>query len=208
MAVYRGPLCRLCRRETVKLYLKAEKCYTSKCPVERRKFPPGMHGQRQRKLAEYGIQLREKQKLKRMYRLLEKQFRRYFAEAIRRKGVTGETLLQLLETRLDNVVFRMGFAANRRQARQLVNHGHFQVNGRRVNIPSYQVRIGDSVAVAERSRDAGAIADAVRNTAGRHTPGWLTVEAEQMKGNVVAVPTRDQIDTQVEESLIVEFYSR
>jgi small subunit ribosomal protein S4 len=208
MAVYNGPLCRLCRREGVKLYLKAERCYTSKCSVERRKYPPGQHGQRQRKLAEYGIQLREKQKLKRMYRLLEKQFRRYFDEAVRRKGVTGEVLLQLLETRLDNVVFRMGFAGNRRQARQLVNHGHFTVNGRRVNIPSYQVRPGDTVAVAQRSHDAGAIADAVRNTAGRRTPGWLTVEAEQMRGSVVTVPTRDQIDTQVEESLIVEFYSR
>src|SRR5438128_1851644 len=147
MAVYNGPVCRLCRRDGMKLFLKGERCYTSKCAIERRKYPPGQHGQRQRKLEEYGRQLREKQKLKRIYRVLDRQFRNYFDEAVRRKGGTGETLLQLLETRLDNVVYRLGFGLSRRQARQLVNHGHFAVNGRKVNIPSYQLRPSDTVEV-------------------------------------------------------------
>src|SRR5438270_7586750 len=170
MAVYSGPVCRLCRRDGVKLFLKGERCYTSKCAIERRKYPPGQHGQRQRKLADYGIQLREKQKLKRIYRVLERQFRSYFREAVRRKGVTGELLLQLLETRLDNTVYRLGFGLSRRQARQLVNHAHFQVNGKKVNIPSYQVRPGDAIAVAEKSRSAGAITEAIAATGGRRTP--------------------------------------
>ncbi len=208
MAVYSGPLCRLCRRDMVKLFLKGERCYTSKCAIERRKYPPGQHGQRQRKLAEYGVQLREKQKVKRIYRVLERQFRTYFKEAVRRKGVTGEILLQLLETRLDNAVFRMGFGMSRRQARQLVNHAHFTVNGRKVNIPSYQVRPGDVIAVAEGSKKAGAIVDALATTGGRRVPEWLTLDIGAMMGKVVAVPTRDQIDTQVNEALIVEFYSR
>src|SRR5205807_9605911 len=156
MAVYSGPVCRLCRRDGVKLFLKGERCYTSKCAIERRKYPPGQHGQRQRKLEEYGRQLREKQKLKRIYRTLERQFRNYFDEAVRRKGVTGETLLQLLELRLDNVVFRLGFGLSRRQARQLVNHGHFRVNGRKVNIPSYQLRPGDTIEIDKGSREAAA----------------------------------------------------
>src|SRR5713226_2395451 len=155
MAVYSGPVCRLCRRDGMKLFLKGERCYTSKCAIERRKYAPGQHGQKQRKLEEYGIQLREKQKLKRIYRLMERQFRNYFDEAVRRRGVTGETLLQLLESRLDNAVYRLGYGLSRRQARQLVNHGHFVVNGKPVDIPSYQLRVGDSVAVAPRSREAG-----------------------------------------------------
>ena len=208
MAVYNGPVCRLCRRDGVKLFLKGERCYTSKCSIERRKYAPGQHGQRNRKLAEYGVQLREKQKLKRIYRVLERQFRSYFKEAVRRKGVTGEILLQLLETRLDNVVYRLGFGLSRRQARQLVNHAHFQVNGRKVNIPSYQVRPGDVISVREKSRGAGAITEALAATGGRRVPEWLTLDANAMSGQVLAVPTRDQIDTQVSEALIVEFYSR
>src|SRR4029079_183113 len=157
MAVYSGPVGRLCRRDGVKLFLKGERCYTSKCAIERRKYPPGQHGQRQRKLEEYGRQLREKQKLKRIYRLLERQFRNYFDEAVRRKGVTGDTLLQLLETRLDNVVYRLGFGLSRGRARQLVNDGHFLVNGKRVNIPSYLVKPSDTVTAAPSGRQAGAI---------------------------------------------------
>jgi small subunit ribosomal protein S4 len=207
MAVYNGPVCRLCRRDGVKLFLKGERCYTSKCAIERRKYPPGQHGQKQRKLAEFGQQLREKQKLKRIYRLLETQFRNYFKEATRRKGVTGETLLQILESRLDNVVYRLGYAFSRRQARQFVNHGHFRVNGRRVNIPSYLTKPGDVITVVEGSR-TGAIEEAARNAGGRRTPTWLSVDLANYSGQIVSVPTRDQIDTQVEEALVVEFYSR
>jgi len=208
MAVYNGPVCRLCRRDGVKLFLKGERCYTSKCAIERRKFPPGQHGQRQRKLANYGVQLREKQKLKRVYRVLERQFRGYFKEAVRRKGVTGETLLQLLETRLDNAVFRLGFAMSRRQARQLVNHGHFLVNGKKVNIPSYQLRPGDQITVRERSKEAGAIKESIAATGGRRVPEWLGLDLGAFTGRVEKFPVREQIDTQVNEALIVEFYSR
>lgn len=208
MAVYNGPVCRLCRRDGVKLFLKGERCYTSKCAIERRKYPPGQHGQRIRKLGNYGVQLREKQKLKRIYRVLETPFRNYFKEAVRRKGVTGELLLQLLETRLDNVVFRMGMGLSRRQARQLVNHAHFNVNGKKVNIPSYQVRPGDVIAVRETSKTCGAITEALAQTGGRRVPEWLTLDTGSMSGTVSARPTREQIDTQVNEALIVEFYSR
>lgn len=208
MAVYSGPVCRLCRRDGMKLFLKGERCYTGKCAIERRKGTPGQHGQRQRKLAEYGIQLREKQKLKRIYRVLERQFRAYFKEAIRRKGVTGEVLLQQLELRLDNVVFRLGMGLSRRQARQLVNHAHFLVNGKKVNIPSYQVRPGDVISVAEGSKQAGAIVEALASSGGRRAPEWLVLDQAAMSGRVAAVPTREQIDTQVNEALIVEFYSR
>src|SRR6184192_3433564 len=201
MAVYSGPVCRLCRRDGMKLFLKGERCYTSKCAIERRKYAPGQHGPRQRKLEEFGIQLREKQKLKRIYRLMERQFRNYFDEAVRRKGVTGETLLQMLEMRLDNVVYRLGFGLSRRQARQLVNHGHFSVNGRRVNIPSYQLRPGDGVEVVQGSKEAGAIVEAARATAGRRTPAWLSVDPVAMTGRLISVPTREQIDTQVNEAL-------
>jgi small subunit ribosomal protein S4 len=207
MAVYSGPVCRLCRRDGVKLFLKGERCYTSKCAIERRKYAPGQHGQKQRKLEEFGIQLREKQKLKRIYRLMERQFRNYFDEAVRRKGVTGEILLQILESRLDNVVYRLGFGLSRRQARQLVNHRHFLVNGKRVNIPSFLLKPGDTVTVAPTSREAGAIQEAVRTSGGRRTPAWLGVYPEELRGQVLSIPSRDQIDTQVEEQLIVEYYS-
>jgi small subunit ribosomal protein S4 len=207
MAVYSGPVCRLCRRDGMKLFLKGERCYTSKCAIERRKYAPGQHGQKQRKLEEYGIQLREKQKLKRIYRLMERQFRNYFDESVRRKGVTGETLLQLLESRLDNVVYRLWFGLSRRQARQLVNHGHFLVNGKPVNIPSYLVKPGDTVTAAPSGRKAGALQEALRTTGGRRTPAWLSVYPEEIRGQVLSVPSRDQIDTQVEEQLIVEYYS-
>lgn len=209
MAVYSGPVCRLCRRDGVKLFLKGERCYTSKCAIERRKgSAPGQHGARPRKLAEYGVQLREKQKLKRIYRVLERPFRNYFKEAVRRKGVTGELLIQQLELRMDNVAYRLGFGLSRRQARQLVNHGHFLVNGRKVNVPSYQMRPGDTVAVVESSRQAGAIVQALQSTGGRRVPEWLTLDLAAMSGRVVSVPTREQVDTQVNEALIVEFYSR
>jgi small subunit ribosomal protein S4 len=208
MAVYSGPVCRLCRRDGVKLFLKGERCYTSKCAIERRKYPPGQHGQRQRKLADYGIQLREKQKLKRIYRVLERQFRSYFKEAVRRKGVTGEILLQLLELRLDNAVYRLGLGLSRRQARQLVNHAHFLVNGKKVNIPSYQLRPGDTISVRESSKKAGAIVEALASTGGRRVPEWLSLDVNAMSAQVRAVPNREQIDTQINEALIVEFYSR
>ncbi|MBM3457565.1 MAG: 30S ribosomal protein S4 [Armatimonadetes bacterium] len=209
MAVYSGPVCRLCRRDGVKLFLKGERCYTSKCAIEKRKgSAPGQHGARPRKLAEYGVQLREKQKLKRIYRVLERPFRNYFKEAVRRKGVTGELLLQQLELRLDNVVYRLGFGLSRRQARQLVNHEHFRVNGRKVNVPSYQLRPGDVVTVADGSRQVGALVEAIQSTGGRRCPEWLSLDLGAMSGKVLAAPTREQIDTQVNEALIVEFYSR
>ncbi len=208
MAVYRGPKCRLCRREGVKLFLKGEKCYSVKCPLERRKYPPGQHGQVQRKLQDYGLQLREKQKIKRIYFVLERQFRNYFREAERLPGLTGENLLRLLETRLDNVVYRLGFAPNRRMARQLVNHGHFLVNGRKVNIPSYRVRPGDVIEVRERSRNIAPMRSLPQNLAHRRVPEWLEMDMENLRGRVLSLPTRDQIDTDVQEQLVVEFYSR
>jgi small subunit ribosomal protein S4 len=204
--VQHGPRCRMCRRETMKLYLKGDKCFSVKCPVEKRKYPPGQHGQRPRKLGEYGIQLREKQKIKRIYRIAERQFQNYYAEAVRRKGVTGSILLTLLESRLDNVVYRMGFASSRSQARQIVNHGLFTVNGRRVNIPSYSVRPGDVITVRQRSRTVPTILEAMANT--RRRPDWVQVDVEQLTGRVLSLPERTQIDTQVEEQLVVEFYSR
>ncbi len=209
MAVYSGPVCRLCRRDAMKLFLKGERCHSNKCAIERRKSAPGQHGQRQRKLADYGRQLREKQKLKRIYRVLERQFRTYFKEAVRRKGVTGTILMQLLETRLDNVAFRLGYGLSRRQARQLVNHGHFQVNGKKVNIPSYRLRVGDVVSVAESSRTAGAIVEASETSARRHVVDWISADRANWSGTVAAIPTRDQMqDIPVDEALIVEFYSR
>lgn len=204
--VQHTPRCRQCRRETVKLYLKGDKCFSVKCPVEKRKYPPGQHGQRPRKLGEYGIQLREKQKIKRIYRVSETQFRNYYDESVRRRGVTGEVLLELLEGRLDNVVYRMGFAESRNQARQLVNHAHFTVNGRKVNIPSYGVRAGDVIAVRPKSKTIPTILTAVANA--RRRPEWVEVDAGNLSGKVTALPTRQQIDTQVEEQLVVEFYSR
>lgn len=210
MARYRGAVCRLCRREGVRLYLKGDRCFSAKCAIEKRAYPPGEQAQRRmrRRISDYGIQLREKQKLRRIYGLLERQFRLYFGQATRRTGVTGEALLQLLERRLDNVTYRLGFAASRPQARELVNHGHFTVNDRPVNIPSYQVRPGDSISVVESSRSCPPIVAAVAGAGGRRLPPWLQIEGDAMRGTVLSIPTRDEIDTQIQEELVVEYYSR
>ena len=206
MARYTGAVCRLCRREGTKLFLKGERCYTPKCAVDRRGYPPGQHGQGRKRVSEYALHLREKQKARRTYGLLERQFRRYYDLAARRRGITGENLLQLLETRLDNVVYRLGFASSRPEARQLVLHGHFSVNGRKVNIPSYQVRPGDVVAVREGSRNLDKFKANLE--VGRTPPAWMTLDVDKMQGEILALPTRDQIDVPVQEHLIVEFYTR
>ena len=209
MARYVGPVCRLCRREGMKLFLKGERCYTEKCAIEKRNVPPGQHGKtRKAKLAGYGLQLREKQKVKRIYGVLENQFRRYFETADRQRGITGETLLQLLERRLDNVVYRLGFATSRPQARQLVRHGHFQVNGKKVDIPSYSVRQGDVVSVKAGSVKNAAISHAMEEVKGRGIPAWLEFDAERTAGRVTSLPTREQIALPVQEQLIVELYSK
>jgi small subunit ribosomal protein S4 len=207
MARYTGPSCRQCRREGQKLFLKGERCYSSKCALEKRAYAPGQHGQgRKGKQSNYGLQLREKQKAKRFYGLLETQFRNYFDKASKIKGVTGETLLALLETRLDNVVFRMGFASSRKEARQLVNHNHFMVNGKKVNIPSFQVQPGDVIKVKEKSTSSPKFKE-IRDMA-ISTPPWITVDTEKLEGKVIAIPRRDEIDTPVAEHLIVELYSK
>jgi small subunit ribosomal protein S4 len=208
MARYTEPLCKLCRREREKLFLKADRCFTEKCSVERRKYPPGQHGQRRGKLSDYGVQLREKQKVRHSYSVLEKQFRRYFSIAERRKGVTGEVLLQMLERRLDNMVFRMGFAANRRQGRQLVTHGFFMVNGRAVSIPSYIVRAGDVIEVKEKGRKLPAIEENISKAQHRGMPSWLEVEAEKFRGRVASIPTREEIPLPAQEQMIIELYSK
>jgi len=209
MARYIGPVCRLCRREGMKLFLKGERCYTEKCAIEKRNLPPGQHGRaRRQKVVGYGIQLREKQKVKRTYGVLENQFRRYFEAADRQKGITGELLLQSLERRLDNVVYRLGFATSRPQARQLVRHGHFTVNGRKVDIPSYPVRIGDAVAVRQSSRENPTIQHAMEEVRGRGIPEWLLLDTDKQAGTVSSMPTREQINLPVQEQLIVELYSK
>ncbi|MCW3491110.1 30S ribosomal protein S4 [Dethiobacter alkaliphilus] len=209
MARYTGSVCRQCRREGLKLYLKGERCYTEKCAVDRRAYAPGQHGQRRRgKVSEYGLQLREKQKARRTYGVLESQFHKYFKEADRRKGITGENLLQILESRLDNVVYRMGFALSRPEARQLVKHGHFTVNGRKVDIPSYQVRPDDVVAVRESSRDKGRFKDLAELMRTQGTMEWVNVDRENLAGKVLRLPTREEIDIPIAEHLIVELYSR
>ncbi|MEW6054505.1 MAG: 30S ribosomal protein S4 [Nitrospirota bacterium] len=208
MARYIGALCRICRREGEKLFLKGDRCHTEKCAVERRKYPPGQHGQGFRKLSDYGIQLREKQKVRKIYGLLEKQFRKYFYEAERKKGVTGEVLLQLVESRLDTMVFRMGFAPNRRRARQIVRHGHIVVNGREVNLPSYAVKPGDMVQVKETSREMPEIADSIAKSEHRGLPGWVEVDGTNFTGKVAHIPSRDEIQLPVQEQLIVELYSK
>jgi len=208
MARYTGPVCRLCRRERMKLFLKGTRCMGPKCAIERRPYPPGQHGRGRIKESEYLVQLREKQKARRIYGVLEKQFRRYYEEATRAKGVTGTRLLQLLELRLDNVVYRGGLAMSRDQARQFVTHGHFQVNGRKVDIPSYRVKAGDVVAVRERSRSVGRIVEAAAFAAGRHIPDWLILEAGELKISVVSEPARELIDVPVQEQMIVELYSK
>ena len=209
MARYIGPVCRLCRREGMKLFLKGERCYTEKCAIEKRNVPPGQHGRsRKAKIVGYGIQLREKQKVKRTYGVLENQFRRYFEAADRQKGITGELLLQMLERRLDNVVYRLGFATSRAQARQLVRHGHFNVNGRKVDIPSYSVRQGDVVAVRSASGENVSIQHAMEEVKGRGIPEWLMFDSTALSGRVSQLPTREQINLPVQEQLIVELYSK
>ena len=208
MARYIGPVCRQCRREGMKLFLKGDRCYTEKCAIEKRNTPPGQHGRaRKQKMAGYGIQLREKQKVKRIYGVLEDQFRRYFESADRIKGITGETLLQLLERRLDNAVYRLGFATSRAQGRQLVRHGHFLVNGRKVDIPSYSLKQGDVVSIRPGSQKNQSILHAIEEVKGRGVPAWLSLDAE-MGGRVVSMPTREQINLPVQEQLIVELYSK
>ena len=208
MARYTGAVCRQCRREGLKLFLKGERCYTDKCAIERRNYPPGEHGQARPKFSEYSIQLREKQKLRRIYGVLEGQFRRYFQMADRTRGVTGETLLQLLERRLDNIVYRLGFATSRSEARQLVRHGHFRVNDRKVDIPSYLVRPGDSVSVRERSRKIVRIQEALELVQRRGVPEWLEVQPEAFTGRVKAFPLRADLTMPINEKLVVELYSK
>jgi small subunit ribosomal protein S4 len=206
MARVTDPKCRQCRREGVKLFLKGERCLTEKCAVERRSYPPGQHGRGRIKQSEYLLQLREKQKARRYYGVLEKQFRNYYKKASRRQGITGEELLRLLDMRLDNVVYRLGFAASRAQARQLVRHGHFHVNGRRVNIPSYQVRADDIVSLRPGAAGEGAVRSATDLTAS--VANWLQADHDNLTGKVLRMPDRDEIDTPVQEQLIVELYSK
>lgn len=208
MARYTAAVCRLCRREGVKLYLKGEKCYSDKCPVAKRNVPPGQHGLSRRKMSEYGLQLREKQKARRTYGVLERQFRRYFQTAARKKGITGLLLLQLLERRLDNVVYRMGFAVSRAEARQMVRHGHFAVGGHKVDIPSYLVKDNDVIEVREGSRSNKRLKELLEGGPVRNVPEWLSVDHEAMKGTVLRLPTREEIDAPVQEQLIVELYSK
>jgi small subunit ribosomal protein S4 len=209
MARYTGPSCRLCRREGMKLFLKGTKCTSPKCPIEKRAFPPGMHGQIRVKLSDYGIQLREKQKVKRMYGVLERQFARYFGIAQKAKGVTGQMLLEMLERRLDNVLYRMGFATSRAEGRELVRHRAVTVNGRRVDIPSYPVKIGDVIQVAQnRNGQSARIKDNLERTKDRPGASWIQVDAQQLRGTVVRLPAKDDIGLPIQEQLIVELYSK
>ena len=209
MARYTDPVCRLCRREGIKLFLKGPKCFSDKCPLEKRNFAPGQHGKdRKAKIVGYGLQLREKQKTKRMYFAQESQFRNYFEKAARAPGVTGELLLQQLERRLDTVVHRIGFGISRRQARQLVRHGHVHVNGRKVNIPSYQVNVGDEITIRESSRKLAILEQAKEFASHQNAPGWLEIDRENFKGRVLSLPKREEIQLPVNEQLIVELYSK
>ncbi len=209
MARYRGSVCRICRRENMKLFLKGDRCYSDKCAFDRRGYAPGQHGQRRRgKPSDYGIQLREKQKVKNTYGLSEKQFRLFFNKADRQKGITGTNLLVLLERRLDNVVYRLGFANSRTQGRHFVRHNHFLVNGERVNIPSFLVKIGDTVEVAEKSRKVQAIVDSLDAVVRRGMPQWITVEKENFKGEIKSFPVREDLTLPMQEQLIVELYSK
>lgn len=206
MARYTGPSCRLCRREGQKMFLKGERCYSSKCAIDKRNYAPGQHGQSRKKITEYGLQLREKQKAKRFYGILETQFRNYFDKAAKRNGITGENLLIMLESRLDNVVYRMGFAASRKEARQLVRHGHFTVNGKKVDIPSLEVKAGDVIKVKEKSTSSPKFKE-IREMS-ISTPSWITVDNDKLEGKVVVLPRREDIDTPIAEHLIVELYSK
>ena len=208
MARYTDSVCRLCRREGLKLFLKGERCYTDKCAIERRNYPPGEHGQGRSKFSEYAIQLREKQKVKRMYGLLEKQFRRYFHMAETARGITGEMLLLFLERRLDNMIYRMGFATSRSEARQLVRHGHFLVDGRKVDVPSYLLRPGQAVVVREKSRSITRIVEALEQAERRGVPDWLEVQRDAFTARVKALPTRADLTMPINEKLVVELYSK
>lgn len=207
MARYTGPVCRLCRREGQKLYLKGDKCYTDKCPVTRRNYAPGQHGQNRKKLTGYGVQLREKQKVRRYYGISESQMRKYFEMAEKTAGITGENLLRILESRLDNVVYRLGLAASRAEARQLVTHGHFKVNGKKVDIPSYLTSVGDTIEVKETSKSSPRFKELQEGFQGNVVP-WLQVDIENMSGKVVSMPSREDIDLPIQEHLIVELYSK
>ena len=208
MARYRESVCRLCRREGLKLFFKGDRCYSDKCAIERRGYAPGEHGQMRRKYSDYGVQLREKQKLKRLYGLLECQFRGYFEKAERQKGITGTNLLIFLERRLDNMVYRMGFASSRSEARQLVRHNHFAVNGRPVNVPSYLVKAGDVLEVRDGSRKVEKIVESMETVARRGVPQWLELDKDNFKGTVKALPTREELTMPVQEQLVVELYSK
>ena len=208
MARYIESACRLCRRENMKLYLKGDRCYSDKCAFERRGYPPGQHGQGRAKFSSYGVQLREKQKVKRMYGLLEKQFRNFFAKAERKKGITGTNLLIFLERRLDNMIYRLGFANSRNEARQLVLHGHFSVNGHKVNIPSYLVDVGDVIELREKSRKVAKIGESLEAVARRSVPAWLELDKENYRGRIVALPSREDLTMPIREQLIVELYSK
>ena len=209
MARYTGSVCRICRRENMKLFLKGDRCYSDKCAFDRRSYAPGEHGQRRRgKTSDYGIQLREKQKVKRMYGLSEKQFHLFFEKADRQKGITGSNLLIFLESRLDNVVYRLGFVNSRNQGRHFVRHNHFLVNGKKVNIPSYLIKVGDEISLKESSRKIQAISDSLEAVVRRGVPQWLELEKDQMKGVVKAAPVREDLTTPMQEQLIVELYSK
>lgn len=208
MARYIDASCKLCRREGEKLFLKGERCYTNKCSVSRRVYAPGQHGQQKKKMSEYGLQLREKQKVRRFYGVLETQFRNYFAMAVAKRGVTGENLLKILESRLDNVVYRLGLSTSRPEARQLVRHGHFTVNGQKVNIPSLLLNPGDVVAVKDKFKSSGKVKSIVDIAGGKVVPKWLEFDAENLTGKVVNLPAREEIDLPIREHLIVERYSR
>ncbi len=208
MARYREAVCRLCRREGIELYLKGDRCFTDKCAIKRRGYPPGQHGQRRPKHSDYGVQMREKQKAKRIYGLLERQFRNYFEKADRMKGKTGENLLVLLERRLDNVVYKLGFTATRRESRQMVRHGHFLVGGRKVNIPSFLVRSGDVVMLREKSRTIPTLNESLDAVVRKGIPSWLELDRENYRGTVKALPSRAEIKEPIQEQLIVELYSK
>lgn len=208
MARYTEASCKLCRREGMKLYLKGERCYKDKCALEKKSYPPGQHGQLRKKLSDYGVQLREKQKVKRIYGMLEGQFRLYFEKASRMEGITGENLLQLLERRLDNAVYRAGFASSRTQARQLVRHNHFTVNGKKVNIPSYILKVGDVIELKEKSRDNVLIKESLETSDGRGVADWMTINKDSFKATVNRLPERGDIAYDIQEHLIVELYSK
>ena len=208
MARYTGAVCRLCRREGQKLFLKGERCYSDKCSIAVRAYAPGQHGQGRKKSSEYGLQLRAKQKARRFYGVQEGQFHHYFEIAERKQGVTGENLLKIIESRLDNVVYRVGFASSRAEARQLIGHGHFEVNGHRVDIASYLLKAGDVIAICEKSKSLDKLKGVVEANASRPTPAWIDVDKDKCEAKVIALPERDQIDAPIEEQPIVEFYSK